>query len=118
MGMHKLFVVAAAIASVSGLAQANNYQGTIANVTPYYGRVYISVMNGGGFSSGCYANATSMVYSFDSSTSAGKALLATALSAKLTDKVVYLYGDTTCPAGGNPYDGKGSENLVGMDLKG
>jgi hypothetical protein len=59
-----------------------------------------------------------MAYSVDANTAMGKAILAVALSAKLTNKLVYVYGDNTCPSTTNPYNGRGSENSIGIDLKG
>jgi hypothetical protein len=114
------FAAVIALLFAACAANAANYQGIIGNVTPYNGRLFISVNSGGfdGAASTCFTNATSMVYSVDASTVTGKAILAVALSAKLTSKQVYVFGDTTCPAGGNPYNGTGSENMVGIDLKG
>ena len=114
-------IAAAVLLLAAGAANAANYQGFITNVTPVNGRLFISI-GGGGFDGGtpstCYTSSTSMIYSIDVSTANGKAVLATALSAKLTGRQVYVYGDGTCPAGGNAYDGKGSEAMAGIDLKG
>ena len=104
----------------SSIAHASSYQGTLTNVTPYNSLVFLGVSGGGfdGGASSCFANATSMVYSFDPSTAQGKAILAAALSAKLTGRLVYIYGNAVCPGAGNPYNGQGSENMIGIDLKG
>ena len=117
--MRKIAATAALLLAGSA-ANAANYQGLIGNVTPNSGRLFISVGTGGfdGSGSTCYAVTSVMIYSVDVSTANGKALLATALSAKLSGKQVYVYGDGSCASGGNPYDGKGSENMVGIDLKG
>jgi len=112
-------IAACALLLAAGAAHAASYQGLIGNVTPHSGHLF--TVNSGGFdgaASSCFANSGYMVYSVDVSTATGKALLATALSAKLTNKQVYVYGDGTCAAFGNPYNGAGSENMVGIDLKG
>ena len=113
-------IAAAALLLAAFGANAASYQGLINNVTPNNGRLFIAVNAGGfdGAGSSCYAVTTTMIYSVDLSTATGKALLAVALSAKLTGKQVYVYGDGTCATVGNPYDGKGSENMTGIDLKG
>ena len=116
--MHKI-AAATALLLAACAANAANYQGFIGNVTPYNGRIFISVAGGNfdGAASTCYVD-TTMVYSVDASTAMGKAILAAALSAKLTARQVYVYGDATCPAVGNPYNSRGSENMMGIDLKG
>lgn len=113
-------IAAGALLLAAGAADAANYQGVIGNVTPNSGHLFITVNSGGfdGSASTCFAYSGYMVYSVDVSTATGKALLATALSAKLTNKQVYVYGDGSCAAFGNPYNGAGSENMVGIDLKG
>ena len=98
-------------------AQASSFQGMITNVTPVSNRVYIVVSGNASNTPACTTSTTQGVYSFDLTTALGKALLATALSAKLAGKLVYTYGDGTCLPS-NPYDGSSSENLFGMDLKG
>ncbi len=113
-------IATAALLFAACAANAANYQGVVVNVTPNNGRVFLAINSGGfdGAASTCFSSPTAMVYSIDVSTAIGKAVLATALSAKLTGRVVYVFGDGTCPAGGNPYNGAGSENMSGIDLKG
>jgi hypothetical protein len=116
----RLRFFAIALAAMLGEAHASSYQGTIQNVTPFGSRVFVTLTSGGfdGSASPCYTTAGPMVYSFDPSTALGKSIMATALSAKLTGKLVYVYGDGSCPSLQNPYNGQGSENIQGIDLKG
>jgi len=58
-----------------------------------------------------------MIYAVDPSTPFGRTLVAVALSAKLSGRLVYAIGNGTC-TGGNPYNGGNAEVLIGMDLKG
>jgi len=98
---------------------ASAYQGQVLSVTPYNGLVYVNVGNGGfdGASSAC-PNGSSMVYSFAPTTPFGNSMLAVLLSAKLTGRVVYMYGNGNCVMG-TPYSGSiGSETLGGVDFKG
>lgn len=97
-------------------AAAASYQGTVQNVTPNNGKVYVRVVNGyfDGATSACASSGT-MIYAIDPSTPFGRSLVAVALAAKLTSTLVYAIGDGVC-VGGAPY-GNG-EGLVGLDLKG
>ena len=108
--MASLFVVAPSFAS--------NYQGVITNVTPYGGTIYVVVANGGfdGAASPC-PNGSSMIYSFVPTAPFGTSMLAVLLSAKLTSRLVYMYGNGQC--GPAPYGGgMGAETLLGVDFKG
>lgn len=100
-------------------AIAASYQGTVSSVTPYQGKVYVVVSNGGfdGAASNCPFG-SAMIYSVDPATPFARSLVAVSLSAKLTGRLVYAIGDNTC-GGGAPYPPTGSgEGLVGLDLKG
>jgi hypothetical protein len=107
------------ISLVSAGADAANYQGTVTNVSPFNGKVYV-VVSGGAFDgqkSACPNNTSSMLYSIDPSTPYGRALLATVLSAKLSGRLVYAVGDGTCSTG-SMFPGGSAEGLIGVDLKG
>lgn len=96
-------------------ALAWDYEGYISNVTVYKGKVYIAVGEGvGGAGSNPCAGA---IFIFDPSTSIGRALLSTSLTAKATGRRVYVWGDNNCswaPYGG----GATGQGMVGLDLKG
>jgi hypothetical protein len=111
-------VAMAIFAGMVGTAGAARYQGTVSNVTPYNNLVFVAVSGGGfdGPASTCYSSSNGAM--FDPSTAVGKAITATMLTAKVTGRLVYVYGDATCPATVNPYDSQHSENMVGVDLKG
>lgn len=96
---------------------AANYQGYVTSVYPYNTLVYVVISNGAfdGGSSTC-RSATDMVYSFDPSTAIGRAIMAVALTAKVSGVLVYAAGTSSCTTG-SPFGG-GSEGLRGMDLKG
>lgn len=99
-------------------AQAGTYEGVVTSVFPYKAKIYV-VVSGGvfGVNSNC-AFGSSMIFATDPSTAMGKALLATALSAKLSGRVAFLGGDGVCVSGA-PYIGSsGYESLLGIDLKG
>jgi hypothetical protein len=115
--LYSVICAAALALSAVGSAHAANYQGTVTSVFPYNGAVFV-VLNGGGFdgpASVCLAGGN-MVYRIDLTTVFGRALMATALSAKLSGKQVYAAGDGVCA--GTPYGASSAEGLVGMDLKG
>ncbi len=100
-------------------ATAGSYQGLVTNVTPFNGKVYVVVANGGfdGAASSC-ATGNGIVYSFDPATPFGRSLLAVSLSAKLSGVLAYAIGDAICN-GGSPFPPTGiGEGLIGMDLKG
>ena len=113
--MRTIFLSAALLAT-STVAISAQYQGTVANVTPYNGKVYVVVSNGNfsGDAGSCPAG-NAMIYIIDPATPFGQSLVAVALSAKLTGRLVWAVGDGVC-SGGSPY-GLG-EGLSGMDLKG
>jgi len=91
---------------------AGNYQGNIKNVFAKYNKVYIKLENG--TAKGSCGNGDS--FSIDPVSDYGKAMIAIALTAKTTGKIVYASGEGTC-AVGSPFSG-GSEILSGLDLKG
>lgn len=110
----------AAVAALicSSAANAANYQGTISNVAPLDGKVFVVVQSGyfDGAASQCVSG-NAMVYGVDPATPFGRTLVAVALSAKLTGKLVYAIGNGVC-AVGSPFAPGNSEGLAGMDLKG
>jgi hypothetical protein len=115
-------IVAAAIfaLAITLAHSAGNYQGTVTNVMPYKGSVYVLVANGG-FDGAAQTSScpfgTNMVYSIDPNTPFGRTLVAVAISAKVTGRSVYAIGNGVCV--GSPYGGGASgEGLLGMDLKG
>jgi len=113
------FLISLGAFSASSVAIAASYQGTVSNVTPYNGKVYVVVSSGGfdGTASTC-PSGSGMIYSIDPTTPFGRSLVAVSLSAKLTGRLVYAIGDGTC-AGGSPFPPTGAgEGLVGLDLKG
>ena len=115
----KALALAVVATVTSGSANASNFQGTINNVTPMGSMVWIALTGAfDGAGSTCVPGTTGMTFAFDPSTAIGKAFLATALSAKVTGKLVYAMGTATCQASGNPYNGGGAELLYGIDLKG
>src|ERR1700760_1201757 len=87
--MNKI-VAACGLLLAVGTASAANYQGLVSHGTPLNGHGFLAANPGGfdGAASTCFTSATTMVYSFDPSTAIGKAILAAALSAKLTNKQV------------------------------
>jgi hypothetical protein len=109
----------AALSVVASSAHAANYQGIVSSVTPYNGKVYVAIGDGGfdGAASACAYGGVAMVFSIDPNTAFGRSLLAVALAAKLTGKVVYAVGDGACAAG-SMLPGSSSEGLAGLDLKG
>ena len=111
-------LLAASCALGSSAAMAANYQGTISNVTPFNGKVFV-IVSGGGFDgpSGTCPSGSSMIYSADPSTIFGRTLVAVALSAKLSGRLVYAIGDGVC-TGGSPFPNGVGEGLLGVDLKG
>lgn len=95
-------------------ANAWDYQGYVSNVTIYSGKVYVVVGGGAGVGSN---PCSSIVYIIDPGTAGGKALLATALTAKTTGRLVYVWGDNTCSWA--PYGSAATgQVMVGLDLKG
>lgn len=117
-----LYPLIAAFFWILALTSANaaNYQGFVTNIAPYNDKVYVLLRSGGfdGESSNCSQSGPAMVYGFDPGSAIGKALMATALAAKLSGKLVYAVGDGTC-ASGSPYPpNQQYEGLTGMDLKG
>lgn len=115
--LRNLFLVAAYI--FSSHANAASYQGTISNISVYLNKIYMVVTNGtfDGTPSTCGTTAN-MVFWFDPATSAGKAALALAITAKTTGRLVYVIGDGVC-VGGSIYLNSGmSEGLLGLDFKG
>lgn len=120
MRKKKLLLSAAFLAfAVTSPAESASYQGTVTNVSPYNGKVYV-VIAGGAFdgpASTCAGTSSAMVYSIDPSTSFGRSLVAVAISAKLSGRLIYAMGDNSC-AWGSPFPGSMNEGMVGMDLKG
>lgn len=108
-----------ALASSTHCAMAASYQGYVSNVMAFNGSVYVAI-GGGNFdgAAGSCANGSGMIYSIDPSTPGGKALLALAISAKLTGKLVYSIGSGACTPGSPFGGGSSSEVLQGLDLKG
>jgi hypothetical protein len=116
--------VRAAVVGALGLvsqAQAASYQGTIQNVFPLNGAVYVVVTSGSfdGAVSSCSAGGNQAIYRFDPTTPFGRTLMATVMAARLSGKLVYAVGDGQC-VGGTPFGGGGwmAEGLLGIDLKG
>jgi hypothetical protein len=112
---------AAALSVMALSAHAANYQGVVSNVTPYNGRIYVAIGEGGfdGAASACAVGSVGMgmIYAIDPATAFGRSLVTVALAAKLTGKLVYAIGDGACAAGA-PFPGGTGEGLAGMDLKG
>lgn len=117
--MKKLIPILMGALSVLGAERsiAANYQGYVTSVYPYNSLVYVVISNGAfdGSTSSC-RSATTMVYSFNPDTGIGRALMAVALTAKVSGLLVYAAGTSSCTTG-SPFGG-GSEGLAGMDLKG
>ena len=93
-------------------AFASAYQGYVTNVFALRGKVQIT-LNGGNFdgpAAVCGGNAASIGYVADPATPYGRTLVALALSAKLTGRLVWVGGDGNCTTG--------VENLNNLDLKG
>jgi len=111
-------LVLAASPGFSGLASASSFQGNVTNFSPSNGKVFVVVSGGfSGAATACANNSASlMMYWIDPATAYGRALMATALSAKLTDKLIYLQGDGTCTSGS--VFGREGEALTTTDLKG
>jgi hypothetical protein len=113
-------IVASGIAAFPLSVHAAAYEGYVTNVGPYNGTVYVVVGNGAfsGGTSSCPAGAN-MIFSipFNPASDFGKSLMAVALSAKISGRLVYATGNGVCQIG-NPYNGGGTEGLVFLDLKG
>ena len=92
------------------------YQGYVTNVFPVdhmNGRVYIVLSGGNGDSPRVKDNH----YWIDPNSAVGKSLVATALTAKLTNKMVWVGGDGAIPCHeGWPADG--AQKATSIDLKG
>lgn len=102
------------------VATAAAYQGTISSVFPYNGLVYIALTGGGfdGAATNCQSGFNDvMIYAVDPGTPFGRALVSTALAARVSGKTVYAVGNGVC-GNGNPYNGRSYETLNGLDLKG
>lgn len=92
------------------------YQGYVTNVFPFdhmNGRVYI-VVSGGSGDSPCVRNDH---YWIDPNSAIGKSFVATAIAAKLTNKLVWVGGDDSVSChSGSPLDG--AQKVMAIDLKG
>lgn len=100
-------------------ARASAYEGTVTNVYPYGGVVYV-IVSGGSYSSSnsnCSMGLNGIVFSIDIATTFGKILVANAITAKTTGRRVYAVGNDTCGSW-NPFNSQSNEGLIGMDLKG
>lgn len=115
----------AAIASLSLLstsAFASAYQGTVTSVltSRFNNMAHVVVSNGAfhaGITGSCPFTGNRMVYSIDLTTTAGKALFDTALSAKNTGRLVFAAGDGVC-ANRAPMLSPATEAMDFLDLKG
>lgn len=98
---------------------ASVYQGNVLSVYPYNGMVYVLVGGGAfaGSATSCNIGIDGMIFVLDQGTPFGRTLLATALTAKVSGKIVYATGNGNC-GNWNPYNGLSNESLIGMDLKG
>lgn len=79
-------------------AQAANYEGKIVSVFSANGKVYV-VVNSGAFDgapSPCTSQSGMMIYALDPASSFGRALFAVALTAKVSERRVYVAGDGVC----------------------
>jgi len=108
-------VIFIAMVILSSTANAGSYQGYITNVFAHSGKIFILVKNGTfGNSTTCTGFTDRLSLWIDPSTDYGKALISISLTAKSSNKLVWVTGSTTCITGplGN------SEQLSAIDLKG
>jgi hypothetical protein len=93
-------------------AQASNYAGYVSNVTAYNGKIYVALAAG---AEPAGANPCSgIAFIFDPTTVSGKSYLAIVLTAKISGKRVYIWGDDSCSW--TPYGTNTSQVMTGIDL--
>lgn len=95
---------------------ASAYQGKVTNVFAHAGKVFVTVA-GGAFDGpvSCTTTTDYIMLWIEPGTSYGKALISIALTAKTTDRLTWVAGDSTCIPGPS---GITTEQLTSMDLKG
>lgn len=110
------YLMVLALAGLPIGVSASAYQGVVSNVWPHGGKVFVFLSSGSfdGAPSACPASGGRAFYSLDPNTAFGRALMATALSAKLSGRVVWVQGNGACA----PSPLGDSESLNGIDLKG
>ncbi len=119
MKMLKTLVLILAMSMISSVVNASAYQGIISSIAPFNNKVYVVIDSGGwdGSVGSCQGNTVNAIFVIDPSTQFGRLLYATALSAKLTGRLVYVMGNGTC-VGGAPYGSGYGEELIGLNLNG
>ena len=99
----------------SNLAIAGSYQGNVRSIFAYDGKVFVYVHQGSfDDSNTCTSNENSMVFWFIPDSFYYEAIMSIVLTAKATNKLVWVGGSGSCIDG--PF-GK-SEQLNSIDLKG
>lgn len=101
--------------SYGSASYAGSYQGKVSNVFAYNGKVFVYVDSGSYDNSNtCTGSSSQLTLWLDPATDYGKALLSIVLTAKLSDRLVWVVGTNSCLAG----PGGQAEELLGIDLKG
>lgn len=117
LAINQLIIFVVLAFSIQESALAYSYQGTVSNVYANGGLIHV-IVSAGSFDSGnsgpCLSLSGNGVYSIDPATSYGRAMVAIAITAKATGRLVWVAGNGTCTSAG----GTAAESLVSIDLKG
>lgn len=109
------FAASLALVLATSPCLATSYQGTVSNVFAISGKVHVRVSDGqfDGAQGAC-PNGSAMWYSVDPNTAYGRSLIAIAMSAKLSARLVYVGGNGVCDSS----TGIPSETMTLIDFKG
>ncbi|MDH5325952.1 MAG: hypothetical protein OEZ68_00625 [Gammaproteobacteria bacterium] len=110
-----LFGVVAGLFLPQANGHAGSYQGRVTNVFAYNNKVYVFVKNGNFDNNNtCTGSVQSLTLWLDPQSDYSKAMLSIALTAKTTDKTVWVAGNNVCTGAPSGY----AEGMLAIDLKG
>lgn len=109
--LYRTLLILSVTGSSVAPAYAGYYQGYVVNVMADGGKVLVTLANGSGQSI-CSAGPK---FYLDPNLGCDRAMLTLAISAKLTDKLVYVSGSDNCQSEW-PYNN--AQQLTAIDLKG